>query len=94
MRAVDPFVKRRLDRRLGVPTPNPSADEARRDDLAVIHHQAIAGTQHIREIADAAVVQSGSGLHHQKPRCVARRRWAQSDVVRRQIEIEEFGFHA
>ena len=74
-RAVEALVQGRLDRGLGFAPPDPPAGQARRNDLAVIDHERIAGPQQLRKIAHAAVFeQSGrAGAHDQKPRGIARR---------------------
>ena len=94
MRAVDPFVQRRLDRGLTAASPDPPARQTGRDDLAVIDDKAVTGAQLIRQVADGTVdeLRSLPGPHHQQPCGVPRRRRPQSNAIRRQVEIKEFEF--
>ncbi len=86
----------RLDRRLGNAAANASAGEARRNDLAVVDDEGIAGSQQIRQLADRAILQlrAHAGLHHQQPRRIPRRDWTQRDPLGRQLEVEQIGAHA
>src|SRR6478752_6972141 len=96
MRAVDPFVQRRLDRGLTAASPYPPARQTGRDDLAVIDDKAVTGAQLIRQIADGTVdeLRSLPGPHHQQSCGVPRRRRSQSNAIRRQVEIKKLSLHA
>ena len=74
-RAVEALMQGRLDRGLGIAAPDPPPAQSRRNDLAVIDHEGIAGPQQPRQIAHAVVIEYGrrTGPHHQEPRGVARR---------------------
>ncbi len=88
--------KRRLDRRLGYAAANAPASEARRNDLAVVDDEGIAGTQQIRQLADRAILQlrAHAGLHHQQPGSIPRRDWTQGNPLGRQLEVKQIGVHA
>src|SRR6478735_329935 len=95
MRAVDPFVQRRLDRGLTAASPDPPARQTGRDDLAVVDDQAVTGAQLIRQVTDGTVVALGNltGPHHQEPCGVPRRCRPQGNAIRRQVEIKQICAH-
>src|ERR1700750_1508538 len=55
-RAVDALVQRDLDARLRAPAPDAAAFQPRRDHLAVVDHQAVAGRQQVRQVSDVRVL--------------------------------------
>src|SRR4029077_9586345 len=95
MRAVDPLVQRRLDRRLAAASPDPPARQTGRDDLAVVDDQAVTGAQLIRQVTDGTVVELGNltGPHHQEPCGVPRRCRPKGNAIRRQVEIKQICAH-
>ncbi len=58
------------------------------DDLGVVEHDDIAGTEERRQIADDAVVKATLGVDDEHPRRVARAHGPQGDQPLRQVEVE------
>ena len=95
-RAVEATVQRGLDGRLHAAASDPAAAQACGDHLGIVDDQRITGTQQLRKIAHAAVLEfrRRAGPHHQQPRGIARGHRTQCDPRRRQLEVEQVRSHA
>ena len=92
-RPVEAQVQRRLDRGLAGAAPDAPAAQPRRDHLAVVDHERVAGAQQIGQVAHGAIRHRRAGTHHEQPRGVPRRDWTQRNPLGRQLEIEQIGTH-
>ena len=81
------LVQRRADLRLAA-----SPLELRGDHARVVEHQAVAGTQFSRQVANDAVARR-IAVEHQQPCRIARRCRPQRDPLGRQLEIEKLDLH-
>jgi len=75
--------------------PNAAADQAGRNDLAVVDDERITRSQELWQVGNSAILElrRSSRPHDQQSRGIARGGRPQRDPLRRQVVIEQVGAH-
>lgn len=85
-------MQRGLDLRLCIAAP-PYAFELRRNDLGVVEHQHVAGSEQGWQVADCAVIKRLPRSDHEHLGAVAWLGGAKRDTLLRQFEVKEINAH-
>ena len=88
-----PFVQSRPDPRPCFGHWAAPAFKLGRDHPGVVEHQHIALAEHLRQIADLAILERRAAIDHQQPRGIARTQRPQGYAFWWEIEIEQIDAH-